>query len=168
MVILHRLLRAMEDNLDLVASDSRAALLHRWAGWVMPEGQLTRSVTDIEARLKLASAGAVRNDFADVRQQLDLIEREAPVAHLVAQLSRIMAQPLSQLPDGVAGMIGKAMYPPEAGAFLIDRRQEIAELCRYALEAEYANSYGREGEAGRIRAFVNGRAHRLLDALESR
>ena len=123
---------------------------------------MLRTVSDVPNRLKLATAAATQDDWTTLAAQLDRIDREAPLARLVGRLSLLLADALGQLPDGAPSVLGQIMRPPKPDAWMLDRRQEIAELCRYAMEADAAWAEQREDDAEKLQAFVNARADELL------
>ena len=48
---------------------------------------------------------------------------------------------------------------------MIERRRDVADLCRYAMEAEHAWTQGRDAEAGSVQAYVNALAGDLLKVI---
>ena len=58
--------------------------------------------------------------------------------------------------------MGQAVRRPPPEAWLLARRGEIADFCRYLVELQYARSTGREELAARLSAYVDMLAADLL------
>ena len=49
---------------------------------------------------------------------------------------------------------------------MANHRRELADLCRYAMEMEFARAGGRQEAAAAINVYVNAGAERLLNELQ--
>jgi hypothetical protein len=162
-----RLLTFLEGSETLLAlRDESRAPLERWSAWAMPPQHMRRLVGDVPSRLKLACGAAARGRQNMLERQLDQMERQAPVAWLIAQCSIRMEDELADLPDGAPGLVGQLMLGPSDDAWLVEERVSIAHVCRYALEAEFANRIDRGGLAGELNRYVSGLARDLLRAID--
>lgn len=163
--LLYRLTRTMAESAELLRLEGDADILNRWAAWDMPAGLLKRSMLDLPNRLKLATASATRRDDASLADELDRINREAPLTRLVGRFSITFGDALQPLPDGPRGVLGQVLYSPAADAWMIEYRQDLAELCRYAVEAHHAWFEQREEDARALQQFVNAKAEELVEAI---
>ncbi|MCP3905488.1 MAG: hypothetical protein GY715_17825 [Planctomycetes bacterium] len=157
-----RLLVAMGDCVGIVNTSRDPDLLNRWAAWEMPATVLRRSLADLPARLKLATAAAVRGDGAAMTEQLDKIDPDAPLAQLVNHLGRHLHDALARLPGGSAGVVGQMVIPPPADAQWIEQRAALAVLCRTAAEAETARRHERTDAADELQEHLSNQARELL------
>ena len=111
--------------------------------------------TSEKARLPLGLEGS---DGRDVGEVLD----GATPGDVVHRLAEALDGPLHRLPSGGLSIVGQAVHRPSPDAWLIARRGEIADLCRYGMELKYARSTGREELAARLTAYVDMLAGDLL------
>jgi hypothetical protein len=162
MSLLARLLAAMEGNVELLRVQTDVALLDRWAAWEMPPPLLRRQRTDVIGRLKLAAAAAIAGRDDELDELLSAVERVGPVTRLVARLVPLLEPALRDHSDGALGALGQTTLPPPSDAFLLDRRADLAMLCRYAVEADHARAGGRPDEAAAAEAWANELALSLL------
>jgi hypothetical protein len=163
MLRLQRLLAAMEACRDLVRLGSEVMVLNRWSAWELDDTTFARSVADIPNRFKLATAAAIGNDERGLERQLENLETEVPVAALIGRL----AAALGDLPgsDDALDTLAQVALPPHADAWMLGQRRELADLCRYAMEREYARATGRAELTERLDVYVNALAERLRAAL---
>ena len=166
MALLLQLTQTMADTVEVLRLGGDGLVLNRWAAWELaPEGT-AKSASDLPNRLKLATAAAIDDDPEGLQRQLDRIGAEAPPAMLMGRLTALLADELNALPSGAISIMGQSVGPPPPGAWMLDRRREIADLCRYAMEHDYARSTGRDELADRLAAHVNGLAVELLRDLK--
>jgi len=120
-------------------------------------------VADLGNRLKLATTAAIEADDAGLTDQLDRIQ--APAAALVSRLTEALDDPLGQLPGGPLSIVGQTVRRPPPDAWMLQRRHEIANVCRYEMEIQYARSTGREELAAKLTAYVDMLAGDLLQEI---
>jgi hypothetical protein len=112
---------------------------------------------------KLATASAIEADERGLERQLENLEIEVPVAALIGRL----AATLGGLPGSGDALdtLAQVALRPDADAWMLGQRRELADLCRYAMEREYARATGRRELAERLDVYVNALAERLRAAL---
>jgi hypothetical protein len=162
MKLLYRLMRIMADTAPIAAREGDATLLNRWAMWELPDGVIARPMSDLPARLKLATAAAIDGNNDDLDRQLDQLERDAPLTRLAGCLLAELGPSLDALPSGARSQLGQTVYPPHNEAWLASRRDDLANLCRYSMELEYARLTGRTELADILRRYVNDLAQEIL------
>ena len=162
MELLYRLTGIMADTAPITAREGDATLLNRWAMWELPGGVIARPMSDLPARLKLATAAAVDGDFDGLARQLDGLERDAPLTRLAGRLLANLEPSLEALPSDARSPIGQTAHPPRSAAWLVHRRADLANLCRYTMEMEYARLTGQTELAEQLRAYVHGLAEDIL------
>lgn len=182
-----RLTAMMRNLAEMQKRGNDAAPLNRWSAWELDPAAGDRPLSDVAARLRLATAAAIPSgpsaatDEAALRDQVDRLERDAPFVMLCGGLSRALGGSLRELPSGGAAALAACVYPPEAthagsGAatdedgeapWLLDERTTLATLCRFTLEREHARLAGDRDAAHRLDAYVNSLASRLLERLET-
>ncbi|MDY7109702.1 MAG: hypothetical protein SYC29_13790 [Planctomycetota bacterium] len=163
--LLHRLTRTMADSAELIRQDVRAGIVNRWAAWDLPPGLLKRSMLDLPNRLKLATAAAVRRDDEALADELDRIDREAPLTRLVGRLSLTLGPALRPLPGAAIGVLGQVVHSPAEDAWMVEHRRDLAELCRYAAEAHRAWFDEREKDARALQEYVNAKAEEMMGVM---
>ena len=126
---------------------------------------MARTLTNLSNRLELATAAALNDDEQRLTRQLDRIDREASGAKLIGRLAQLLAEPLDQLPNGALSIIGQTVHPPSSEAWMLHRRRQVADLCRYTMELEYAHTTGRGELASDLAGYVNALADGLLSEL---
>ncbi|MCH8315259.1 MAG: hypothetical protein IIA64_04735 [Planctomycetes bacterium] len=162
MLLLHRLTQTLADVVELLRLTGEAPALDRWSAWELGADSIARTVADLPARLKLATTAAIDEDDQSLRLQLERIDREAPLGKLAGRLGQILAEPLDRLPDGAQAVLGQSVHPPPDDAWMVSRRAELANLCRYALEQQHAGSTGQIELADALAIYVNTLAEELL------
>ncbi len=162
MLLLHRLTQTLADVVELLRLTGEAPALDRWSAWELGADSIARTVADLPARLKLATTAAIDEDDQSLRLQLERIDREAPLGKLAGRLGQILAEPLERLPDGARAVLGQSLHPPMEDAWMVSRRTELANLCRYALEQQHASSTGQVDLADALAIYVNTLAEELL------
>jgi hypothetical protein len=163
MRLLHRLTKIMADTETLLDLGDGALILNRWAAWEIDPETFQRLVADLGNRLKLATTAAIEADDAGLIDQLDRIQ--APPAALVSRLTEALDDPLGQLPAGALSVVGQTVRHPPPDAWMLLRRHEIADVCRYEMELQYARSSGREELAAKLTAYVDMLAGDLLEEI---
>jgi len=161
---MHRLLQAMRDAAAL--TELQPEVLNRWPAWQAGADLIASGQSDVITRLRLACAAMTskQTDPAGLGEQLDRIDREAPVAKLAGRLTRLLGHRLRALPAGAPGTLAQLVNVPSDDAMLLAWRDDLARLCRYAAEAESARAEGRPADQVReIQAYVNALAMRLLE-----
>ena len=166
MALLLQLTQTMADTVEVLRLGGDGLLLNRWAAWELAAEGTAKSASDLPNRLKLATAAAIDDDPEGLQRQLDRIGAEAPPAMLMGRLTALLADELNGLPSDALSIMGQSVGPPPPGAWMLDRRREIADLCRYAMEHDYARSRGSDDLADRLAAHVNGLAVELLAHLK--
>ena len=165
MHMLYRLTKAIAQTQEMIALGDAAGILDRWAAWELNPSTLARVRTDLPNRLKLATAAAVDGDDPGLRHQLDSIELDVGLAKLIGRLGTSLSGPLEKLPAGAVSIIGQSVGAPTAEAWLFDDRRRLADLCRYAMELQYAQVTGRRELADGIHRFVNELAEDLVETV---
>ena len=61
--------------------------------------------------------------------------------------------------------MGQTVRRPPPDAWMLHRRREIADVCRYEMELQYARSTGREELAEKLAAYVDMLAGDLLEEI---
>jgi hypothetical protein len=168
MLALHRLLQAIADVVELGRLGDDASALNRWAAWFMPRGAETQTIDELRNRLKLATDAAVSGDGERLLRQLDRMDQELPVVRLVGRLAKVLAPSLRSLPTGAAAAMGQSIKPPPPDAWWLERRTELADLCRYAMERDHAGAQGETELESRLSGFINALADDLLRAVGER
>jgi hypothetical protein len=168
LLLLHRLLQTMADTASLLDQHASPDALNRWAAWELSTPALARTASDLPGRLKLATHAAVEGDHAALEAQLAEIDRDAPVAKLLGRLAQVIGEAVSQLPAGAVGTLGQLTTAPQRDAWWLRNRGELATLCRYVTEAEYARSTNRNELLEALTEFVNSQAEDLLAELGER
>jgi hypothetical protein len=74
----------------------------------------------------------------------------------------VLGEDLSLLPGGAAAVLGQLIHGPPTEGWLVDRRREIADVCCYAMEGEFARAQGRQDAVQVIDQYVNALAEKLL------
>jgi hypothetical protein len=163
--LLARLASAMLDLATAADTTEAAGTLNRWAAWDMPAWAMARPLTDVAGRLKLGAAAAVEGDDDELAAQLDRMDADAPLVRVVGGLLRARGEALAALPDGARSLAGQVVHGPTPGAWLADRRPEIARLCRYATELVYAQRTNERELVDALGPYVAGLCDDLLPAL---
>jgi hypothetical protein len=162
---LHRLTLALADSTAFRDLAARAASLNRWSAWELGPEALASGITEVPARLKLATVAAIDGADAALDRELGAIERSSPLPRLAARLEAVLREPLASRPFGATAALGQVMHGPGPGAWRVGRRAELARLCRYAMERWHAAGSGRPDAAARLGLFVDAQARRLLDSI---
>src|SRR5262249_39437528 len=137
MMQLYRLTSTMADLAQITRGGGTgpdADVLNRWSAWFLDPELSRRPLADITSRLKLATAAAVQGDDNELNQQLERIDRDAPLVKLVGRLTAMLGGSLRELPAGAAGIIGAISVPPPPDALMLAHRRELADICRHAME----------------------------------
>jgi hypothetical protein len=163
MLLLYRLMRCAEELMSL--ENDAAAALNAWGPWSMPHGAMQQPQRDLAGFVKLAVAAAVMNDWVEVRRHLGAIESAAAEARLAGRLS-LTLQPVlvdaSRKEDSIAH---KHTEIASEEAWLINRRVDVAHLCRYMAELQLARASGNRELVQRLGEYVNALTRDLLGEL---
>lgn len=149
-----------------VIGGSGSSRLNRWSAWEVPVDILGDSANDLTNRLRFATEAILTNNRDELLRQLDRLDDELPLPALVGRLDMIMGDRVESLPSGVVGAIGQVAFAPDRDSLHLVERPTLAEICRYALEAQYAERGNRAPLAGSIREYLNFIADELLDRLD--
>jgi len=168
LLLLHRLLQTMADTAHLLDLSASPEALNRWACWELSAPAVARAASDLPGRLKLASAAAVDEDLDALEKQLTEIDRDAPVAKLLGRLVQVIGEAARNLPDGAAGTLGQLTQQAQRDAWWLRKRNDLAVLCRYVAEAEFARSSNRKSLQEELTAFINSMADDFLSELGER
>jgi hypothetical protein len=160
---LYRLTKIMADTETLLDLGDGAVILNRWAAWELDPDASGRLATALGNRLKLATTAAVGSDDVALSEQLDRIQ--VPAAALMSRLAEAVREPLGRLPSGARSIVGQSVRRPPAEAWMLPRRDDLADFCRYVMELQYARSTGREELAARLTAYVDMLAGDLLQEI---
>lgn len=142
------------------------AALNAWAGWeCSPEaweavvGTLRPHDTRLAAALRSRNPRALANSAASIADDdaPALLGRLALSAH-----ARPATSPLAQLASRLP-----PLYAPAPPFWMIDRREDLAYLCRYAEEFAAARAVGDRDAADRLGRLLNERAARVHAAAGS-
>ena len=163
MDMLHELTSIMAGSARLLPGGDEVLLLNRWAAWELDPTTVARLVGDLTNRLKLATTAAVQGDDTGLRQQLDRIG--ANQARLVSTLLDLLEPELLTLPSGARSIIGQSVSGPSPDAWMVSRRWELADLCRYTMELEYARAGDRRQLADDLAVWIEGRAAALMSEI---
>jgi hypothetical protein len=157
---LHRLTQIMADSARLLEADADAIALDRWAAWELDPATIERIGADLRNRLRLASKAAVDHDDAGLTEQVARVR-----AGLTALISALLARleiPVADLPAGPLSIVGQCVVGPTPAAWLLGQRRELADLCRYTMEMEFARTTGRAQLAGSLGAWIDDLASTLM------
>lgn len=168
LLLLFRLTQAMADSAEVARLGGDASPLNAWAAWEAAPRAMAPAVHDVPNRLRLATRAALEGDDRELSTHLRRIDQDAAVAKIVGRLAMVIGPALQGLPRGSVGVIGQCAARPREDAFLLSRRVELADLCRYALEEFFARSNNRESVARECSDYLNGLALELLDSLGER
>ena len=160
METLYRLLQIMADSARLLEADADAIALDRWGAWELDPATMQRISTDLRNRLRLASKAAVDHDQGGLAEQVSRI-RAGETALISALLARLEA-PLADLPAGPLSIVGQCVVGPTPAAWLLGQRRELADLCRYTMEMEFARTTGRAQLAGNLETWIDDLATTLM------
>lgn len=170
MELLERLCRAMRSVLQRGDLGRDTELLNRWSAWMLEPVVIDRPRRELPLRFKLAVAAVVNDELEDLVSQLELIERELPLVNFIGELvdaRRIELEAFSAEPGGmfIALFGSPVMFGREV--WLLDERETLALLCRYAAEREHAKVSGQVESARTIGDFINATVQRLQIRIES-
>ena len=161
-----RLLTLARDLRGLRRAGPDAAQLNRWAAWEMHPPAIAPAIIGPPNRLVLAVQSLLGGDFEDAGEQLDRIAEEAALARLIGRIAWTIGDALAALPGGAPGGLGQAALPPHTGrAWLIAKRSDLAELCRYRTEAWHARATRRESLASECDRYVDHLTARILRSI---
>jgi hypothetical protein len=166
----HRLLSALSWMADYSRDgNENVSLLNRWAAWELEAEVIQQGLGEAQNRIRLACQAAAGGDVLDLQRQLGLLETEATLPLLIARLGANARPLLPDIPVGALGTV-EEVAPPDiaASGWLGERRKELAVICRYAMEADWARARGRTEIADACDRFVNAVARDLLSELDSR
>ncbi len=168
LLLLYRLLLTMADTTEVLRLQGDASLLNRWAAWETTPQVIARAISDLPTRLKLASSAAIDGNNVELESNLNRIDDDLPLAKLMGRLTAMLSDALVQLPDGAASTCGQIINGPDSNSWFDERLPKLADICRYALEQEYAQATGRGQLAGDLRLHVNDTSSQLLELLGDR
>ena len=160
METLHRLTQIMADSAPLLEVDADAIALDRWAAWELDPAMIERIGADLRNRLRLASKAAIDHDEGGLGEQVQRV-RAAETALISALLARLES-PLADLPAGPLSIVGQCVVGPTPAAWLLGQRRELADLCRYTMEMEFARTTGRAQLAGDLDTWIDDLASTLM------
>lgn len=167
LTLVRRLLRTMSDVASLRAiGEDGPRELNPWSGWEITLDVLGSATNDLTNRLRFATEAVLTNNRDELVRQLDRLDEELPLPALVGRVDSLVGDRVRALPTGAVGVIGQVAFAPDANAALLRERRVIAEVCRYALEARYAELGNRAPLAGSIREYLNFIADELLQRLD--
>jgi hypothetical protein len=171
MLLLFRLTQSLQDLSELVEASRAAdpaALLNRWGAWQMPSAAVAPAVGTIPARLKLAVESAIERDDTRLERELNAIDHDVPLAKLIGRLANRLRAELPGEANPAGETMRLLMTPMPPDAFLASKRKEIAKLCRYAMELDFARRTGRVERTEPLHRYVSGLADELLNELGER
>jgi len=157
---LHRLTQIMADSARLLEADADAIALDRWAAWELDPATIGRIGADLRNRLRLASKAAVDHDDAGLTEQVARIR--AGETALISVLLARLESPIANLPAGPLSILGQCVVGPTPAAWLLGQRRELADLCRYTMEMEFARTTGRAQLAGNLDSWIDDLATTLM------
>ena len=141
MATLLRLMQIMADSARLLEANADAIALDRWAAWELDSATIARLSADLRNRLRLASKAAIDHDDAGLDEQVARLR--ASEAALISALLARLESPLADLPAGPLSIVGQCVVGPTPTAWMLGQRRELADLCRYTMEMEFARTTGR-------------------------
>lgn len=171
MELLERMCRAMRGVLERGDLTRDAALLNRWSAWMLAPVVTDRSRRELPHRFKLVVAAAVNDEPEDLVSQLESIERDLPLLKFIGDLVDARRSELEAMSAGPGGMLASFFFDPanpggEREIWLLDDRETLALLCRYAAEREHAKVSGQVESARMIGEFINATVQRLRLRIE--
>lgn len=169
MILLYRLTLTMADGAEVLRMQGNASLLNRWSAWQTTDAVSARAISDLPTRLKLATRAAIDGNDDELRATLNRIDDDMPVAKLMGRLTALLGDALIRLPSGgAASTCGQIVYRPTSDSWFVERRAKLADVCRYAIEQEYAGGGGRDKLERSLRRYVHTLANELLEQLGDR
>lgn len=163
MLLLHQLCGDLRDAASLV--EIEADTLNRWPAWQVSAELVAAGQGNVVTRLRLACAAAANGDLISLREQVDRIDRESPLAKLAGRLMHGLGNDMRERSDGAAGLLAQLTIGPADDALFIRHRDDLAKVCRYAAEAEHARGAGQGDAAVDCQGYVDALATRLLERL---
>ena len=160
METLYHLVQIMADSARLLEADADAIALDRWAAWELNPATIERIGADLRNRLRLATKAAVDHDDTGLAEQVARI-RSGETAVISALLARLES-PIADLPAGPLSILGQCVVGPTPAAWLLGQRRELADLCRYTMEMEFALITGRAQLARSLDTWIDSLATRLM------
>lgn len=164
--ILHRLAQTMADSVEVLRLEGDPEALNRWAAWDMDPPTLARATRDLPNRLKIATAAAIDGDEEALVRELDRIDDDMPLARLVGRFALLLGDAVQTLPGGAVGTLGQFVETPPPDAWMIRHRFALADVCRYAVEQNHAESNGRRQRSDDLALYVNAVANGILRELD--
>lgn len=167
MLLFRRLLDAIADLLA-VQGDGGPLVLNRWSAWELSPTLLRGASGEAVNRVRLAVRAAIAGDTAQLLRRLEAIDQEAAVLRLAGRLIRLGESDLDRLGAGAIGSLGQLVEPPDIAAWLLNRRGEIASICRYDAERAHAARSERSEFARQCEVYVRDTSLDLLEYLGER
>jgi hypothetical protein len=151
-----------------VAADNlveQAQQLARWSMMQFESQAVSYPLQNWPARLKIACGALVQGDAKDLHRQVDLLRRTTPLVELIHVLHARHHDALAQMPDGIAGLVGRLRFRPEENDFAFAQREALAEISRYTHEHYHAVLRRDTEAADAIIAYRNGLIEQALPQL---
>lgn len=167
LVLLHRLLRTMEDLSRGGGPSGRDAVgsLSRWGAFHATKASLAPAMVDMTAMAQLATTSAIKGDDEKLARDLDRIDRDAPLARLVGQLSRDLEPWLAKRPGDILGQLVAIREAPRGDAWGIALRSRLAAILRAARELDAARRGNRDEDEKALLEHLSGLARTALESI---
>lgn len=156
------LLQLMQDLTTLDAITTSRGI-NAWAAWELPDEAAAAARDATPNRIRLAIAELGRGNAENFGRQCIQLQRDAPLAQLLARFAALRGDAFAALTGGAVGGMAELTTVPTSNALLLDHRTALADICRYSAEATYAEKTGRTSLAEACRAAVNALANEMLE-----
>jgi hypothetical protein len=140
--------------------------LSSWGGFHATRSTLGPALIDATARVRLAALAASSDDReGDLRGLLAALERDLPIWLLASVLKSRLSAWLDRRPEPPLGLLAAVREPPEADAFGLESREDLATIARGVRELEELRRDGRDADAEALHSALSAIAERILATL---
>ena len=158
------LAETFEDGVSMAARGGGRSPLLYWPGWEMLRTVLSRLSSELPIRIRLASTAASQRDWAALRHECAVIERELPVVRLIVALVEDLEDDLHTDAEDRAALVLRAISPPPSDARWARHLAALATVCRFVFEAEAARALREEEAATAAWKYASRVAGDVLEA----
>lgn len=166
---LYRLLRNMNDIApwtdQLIKPGER---MNKWGGWHASREALAPAQKAMTARIRLATQAALDGQQGQLAEELESLDREAPIVLLAGRISLSLNSSLDGIPDDTRAIIACLVTTPQEQDWLAAHRSALASICRYSVELAHARRTRQVERADRLEEFIAWQARRILESLDDR
>ncbi len=135
---IHRLLTIAEIlsplSLERTSVTESLKILNTWGAWYLPPTTAEWMIRSLVPRIRIAATTTAQGTFEELDVDLDRLERHVPLASLILLLKERLSPLLQHEDSGPPGMIMALTLPPEDGAWMIEQREVLANLCSAVID----------------------------------